>query len=250
MKLTENEKIFVGMGAVVALTLGGQWAYHEFFTVGSNSSVISNATRTLTSTAASVVDPNAVRATMTKYPTVLSNGSIVDATETQSGNNMDGIWSMARDIFGSENAADVVSAIASCESQNGNLAVSCLNCSLFNVTWTSGVSVNLGSETKRFPYWLSGTHKYISFITGARNQSEGFSYCIEHFKQYLQRVCPAALEAMRARDFNQVQVLFSRIPYNTTYQRNVSNGSVTDAFLKNRFNRLVAAHLISRPAAT
>lgn len=239
-------KVALYGGGIVGTVLIGQWAYNNFFTVGSNNSVLSQAGQFVANNAGRIIDSNAVPGVKTNYP-IIVNGELRDCPVGNPGNNMDGIWNIVKIIFDNENSADVICAHISSESQTGNLTTNCYNCSLANIHWTQGVSVNDPSDGSphSFPPVYIGTDKCISFLTGANSESQGFVWSVAHLKDYLQRRAPDAIIAARDRNWNNWIIALARAGYNTSYQNAVSNGTVRDNWVRARWNRIVSAGLVT-----
>jgi hypothetical protein len=235
------------VGGAVGGVLLGQWVYKEYFTVGSNNSVINNAVGAVANTVAPRLSYCTVPNVMVGFPVRNSSGELTDGPRTN--NNMDGIRSIAMEVFGDMNSANIACAFASCECMDGDLHVNCGSCSLFNIHHggcnnSIDIDPNAGSLVY-LPATYIGRDKVVSFINGATNQVQGFRRSMAHFNDFIQRRCPNAIEYMRQGNFEGFQIEISRIGYATSYTRSVSGNTVTDPFIRARFNRLVRSGLLS-----
>lgn len=169
---------------------------------------------------------------------VMSGNRVVDATNNTS-NNLNGIAALCNEILCNNvgNGGDVAATFASCESQNGSLQNRCYNCSLFNIHWY---------QSAGFPGAIVGNEKIISFRTGAANDVEGFRRCITHFREFLMRRNPAALNAIRAGNFEEFQLCLSAMDYSAGYTNSVVGGRIRVPFMRQRYQRLVDAGLLAR----
>lgn len=235
------------IGGAVGIGLAGQWIYKEYFTKGSNDSLVTRAAGAAINTVAPRLDYCTVPNVMVGFPLVGTDGTLRDGPVTNS--NMNGILKIAREIFGDYNSAKVACAFASCECMNGDLVVNCGSCSLFNIHHGScGNEIDIatpGGEIVFLPATYIGTDRIIAFNNGAVTQVQGFTRCMAHFKDYLARRCPNALEYMRQGNFEGFQIEISRIGYARSYTNAVQGNSVTNPFVRARYERLVRAGLIS-----
>lgn len=189
----------------------------------------------LTGSVREIVQPGQVPTVKVGMPLLGANGVITDSPSTSS-NNLNAIGTIAAEVF--TGGAKVISAFASCESQNGSLENRCFNCSLFNIHWSSGVG---------YPNARVGNELIISFRTGASSDVEGFRRCLEHFRGFLERRAPQAIAAARGNDFDAFQIAIGQIDYSPGYTRTVNAGRIVNGnnFLRQRYDRLVRAGLFN-----
>lgn len=255
-----NTKIAIGAGAGAAIALLAEHVYKGYLSPerSANDSIINTAFTPVANAANRIVSGSncAVSNIRTPYP-ILNNGNLQDGP---SGNNrLDGIHYLAREIARNPESADIICALASCESMDGNLRVHCFNCSLFNITHpgcnsstirVSG-SVPPVSDPRAKPSTMVGVDRVISFVSHEDNQVNGFRACIIHFMGYVERkgvsVGMDVKTIMRNRDWDQFMVFLAKIRYGTHYIRAVTGTTVRDNFIKQRYDRLVARGLLQRP---
>lgn len=235
-------------GAVVGVALVGQWAYNRFVHPDSaNDSVLTRMTGYVANnTVGRVLCDCGTSGVSVGFPVINASGQIVDGSRTE--NRVIALQRLCSEEFSSDNAGDVAVSHLSVESMNGNLQVACSNCSLFNIHHPGcGHSTIVTARSPRGkPCVYRGTDKLISFLTDEPNQVEGFRACIKHYKGYLERRAPSALELMRQRDFDGFQRVIAGINYSPMYTRSVSGGTVRDPLLRRRFDRLLSAGLAVR----
>lgn len=239
-------------GGAVGGILLGQWVYKEYFTVGSNNSILNQGIGAAANTVAPRLSYCTVPNVMVGFPVRNGSGQLVDGPVTN--NNMNGIKSIAMEVFGDNNSANIACAFASCECMDGDLHVNCGSCSLFNIhhgSCNNSIDVSIvGGSLVNLPATYVGRDKVIAFNHGAVNQVQGFMRCMVHFQQFLNRNCPDAIEYMRQGNFEGFQIQIARIGYAQTYTRSVSGNTVTNPFIRERFNRLVRLGLLSNSSGT
>lgn len=242
------------VGGTAGAVLIGQYLYNRFaHPTSSNDSILSRGISGASNVVNRVTSSCSAPAVRTGYPVVRSNSSsgfaISDGTERES--SLHGIRLLAIDVFGNGNAADLVCALASCESQNGNLVTDCFNCSLFNIHHPGcGASTIITPRSPNGkPSVMKGTDKIISFITDEPNQVEGFRASIQHLKGYLERKSASSghnfIENLNNRDWNGFQIGLAKIRYGGMYINAVSGNTVRSSFLHARYGRLMGAGLVS-----
>lgn len=239
--------VAVGVGGVVAL--GGQWLYNRIAHPDSaNDSLLTRATSVVTNAANRATSNCSASAVRVGYP-VMRGGNPADGSVNS--NSLDALRWMAIGIFGSTNAADIVCAHASCESQTGSLSTSCYNCSLFNIhhPGCGADSVKSPRSPNGKPSVMIGTERVISFLTDEPNQVEGFKSSMEHYKAFLQRKSAESghnfFADLETRDWDNFLRGLAQIRYSPMYENAVSGGTVRDSFLRRRFERLRANGLIN-----
>ena len=251
------------VGGTAGAVLIGQYLYNRFHhPTSSNDSLLSQGVSRVSNVVNSATSSCSAPAVRTGYPITRSlevGGSGMSGFTLSSGsersNNMGGIRLLAIDVFGNSNAADLVCALASCESQNGNLVTDCFNCSLFNIHHPGcGASTIITERSPRGkPSVMKGTDKIISFITDEPNQVEGFRASIMHLKGYLERKSASSnhnfIENLNNRDWNGFQIGLAKIRYGGMYINAVSGNTVRSSFLQARFARLLGAGLITNDAS-
>ena len=242
------------VGGTAGAVLIGQYLYNRFHHPdSSNDSLLSRGVSGVSNVVNRVTSSCSAPAVRTGYPVI--RGSVSTGLRLTSGtdrsNNMNGIKLLAIDVFGNSNAADLVCALASCESQNGNLVTDCFNCSLFNIHHPGcGASTIITERSPRGkPSVMKGTDKIISFITDEPNQPEGFRASIVHLKGFLERKSASSghnfIENLNNRDWNGFQIGLAKIRYGGMYINAVSGNTVRSSFLHARFARLLGAGLIT-----
>lgn len=155
---------------------------------------------------------------------------------TSSNRALFGIMELAREICG-EGSQQIVAALASCESQNGSLGMSCYNCNLFGMHISSS-QINSGQ-----PYIISNGERFIDFLTGQPSQVEGFKACLRYFYEWLNRHCPSAIAPMRAGQWFSFEEQWASAWGASSYMSDIRNGTAFRSTLQNRYTRLVDSHM-------
>ena len=175
------------------------------------------------------------RLVATPYPVLQVQPRMV-IEGTRSNRALYGVMELAREICG-EGSQHIVAALASCESMNGSLNVSCYNCNLFGMH-ISGDQVNSGR-----PYIISNGERFIDFLTGQPSQVEGFKACLRSFMDWLNRHCPTAIAPMRASQWFAFEEAWADRWGATSYKSDIRDGRAWRSTLQNRYTRLVDNHL-------
>jgi hypothetical protein len=248
------------VGGTAGAVLIGQYLYNRFaHPTSSNDSLLSRGVSGISNVVNRATSSCSTVAVRVGYPVVrmgpggYGTPNVVDGPVNNS--TLHGIRIIATDVFGNTNAADLVCALASCESQNGNLVTDCFNCSLFNIHHPGcGASTIITERSPRGkPSVMKGTDKIISFITDEPNQVEGFRSSIMHLKGYLERKSASSghnfIENLNNRDWNGFQIGLAKIRYGGMYINAVSGNTVRSSFLHARFARLLGAGLVTNDAS-
>lgn len=175
------------------------------------------------------------RLVATPYPVLnLQPRQVVDGTS--SNRSLFGIAELAKDITG-EGSQAIVCALASCESQNGSLGMSCFNCNLF------GLHISSDQVAAGRPYIISNNERFIDFLTGQTSQVEGFKACLQYFMTWMNNHAPNAIGPMRTSQWELFETNWANAWGASSYKSDIRNGVAFRSTLKNRYDRLVAAHL-------
>ena len=249
--MKEGTRNVVIVGGVVGAVLAGQWIYDEYFSdEPRNNSLLSNAYGSVSNIIGPRLSYCRVPNVWTGFPIIGTNGQVTDAPNDRN-NNMNGISQLAIEVFGDRNSANVVTAFASCECMDGDtLANNCGSCSLFNIHH-SGCNNNVDvtiigtSGPTRLLATAVGDDVVIAFVNGAVSRTQGFLRCLVHFKAYLERRCPDAIEYARQGNFEGFQIQIARVYNVRAYANSVQGNSVSNPVIRRRFDRLVRNGLLT-----
>lgn len=175
------------------------------------------------------------RLVATPYPVLnLSPRAVVDGNS--SSRALFGVMELARDICGAD-SQPVVAALASCESQNGSLGMSCYNCNLF------GMHISSEQINSNMPYIISNGERFIDFYTGQPSQVEGFKACLRYFMDWMNRHAPRAIAPMRTAQWLPFETEWANAWGASSYKSDLRNGAAFRSTLQARYGRLVDNHL-------
>lgn len=240
--MDETTKYVAIAGASVATVLVGQWAYNKLFNpTSADNSLLTRGVGSVATGVSRVLSPGTTgHGVKVGFPRYLPDGSGNLGDGSSDNNSMRALQDLARDVLGSANAADVALSLASCECMTGPLAVSCYSCSLFNIHYSNS---NPAYNNNKPGFYL-GSERLIDFLSGEPNQVAGFRACLVHFRDYMERRSPGSIRVMENRDFDEFQRILARLNYAPSYVNAVQGNTVSNPFLRARWNRLVSAGLV------